>query len=438
MKKILFSFFLVLIFIISVNTITSFASSNYKNKEINFYKDGENAIIQMPDYGIYYEIKYFEEIIYKGTDKEIIVPLKENVNNFYVNVYKEKGDIQNFQLKIKNDPNKKSMIKDQYENIDILANTKNDPQELKMINSIENNSLETVVSQNSISLQWSNFPSDYMYEIYKNGELIKTTDLKNYTDNNVKTGETYTYEVLAKLNMTEPYKHDLELKLMDLNLTPEEIKKKLIIQGSLNTIIEIPKPSTFKLPGTSDWKNYIIRYQTFIPDFSVKNPAPLSKNKYFKGDNRSFDFWSDKYRTRADVESVMTDGNSIKLNKKVGQSVACEDKNCKTITEKKTASSSGISMQVGINTVSKKTWNVRHDVGIPFSSVYPNINYYYDGEITSKGTLYINGAHDRAPSHELYIAPISSGNVLTLYKFTNEGFGYLVPGTPQKHFRITY
>jgi len=57
MKKILFSFFLVLIFIISVNTITSFASSNYKNKEINFYKDGENAIIQMPDYGIYYEIK---------------------------------------------------------------------------------------------------------------------------------------------------------------------------------------------------------------------------------------------------------------------------------------------------------------------------------------------------------------------------------------------
>ncbi|GEK35403.1 hypothetical protein KSI01_29360 [Kurthia sibirica] len=59
--------------------------------------------------------------------------------------------------------------------------------------------------------------------------MIKTTDAKSYTDNNVKTDEPYTYEVLvlAKLNITEPYKHDLELKLNDLNLLSEEIKNKL-------------------------------------------------------------------------------------------------------------------------------------------------------------------------------------------------------------------
>src|SRR5699024_6515341 len=83
-------------------------------------------------------------------------------------------------------------------------------------------------------------------------------------------------------------------------------------------------------------------------------------------------------------------------------------------------------------------WSANHDVGMPFSPLYPNINYYYIGH-ASAGGIYISGAHDDAPNHEMYIRINNGQNRLQPVElFRHEGgpFWRLIPGLPKVNFDI--
>ncbi|MED3648738.1 fibronectin type III domain-containing protein [Halalkalibacterium halodurans] len=437
MKKTFLSLFSMLICLVFFGS-TSLASS----EEIQVLKTYGNALIQIPDIGAHYEILNYEGIIYSGEDNSITVDLKEKIENFQVNIFSDKDElIDTYHLKIKND----SAIEDDNSVSALITNNltidNTDPRQKEMQAAIYNDALEVVTHETNITLSWSELPSDYPYEIYRDGELIEKTFETSYTDKNLQSGETYTYQVLATMDMSPDHAEELRSIMADYDLSKEELKEMTKIEGSLNTLIKIPeqKMKTFSsLPGSPEWRNYIIRYQTFIPDFSVKNPNPISNHNYFKGDNRGFNFWSNKYRTRTDINIKMTGGSLLSMHKDVGITTGCKDAQCKTVTGTERASASGITFSRGTNTTSKKVWNVRHDVGIPFHKLYPNINYYYEGEMTRSPSLYINGAHDKAPSHEMYIVPMESDDVMTLYRKANQGFAYLLPGTPQTSFKISY
>lgn len=437
-------FFIVLLttFILFPGVI--FASTT----DINVVKEGDTATIEIPDKGDYYKVLSYDEVVYEGESNRPVIFLNEKLENIQVNVYQDDNLIDNYFLKIKND----TELKDKGEFLDSLQilSTSNvfndanqaDPKEVEMKQSVKSDVLEVIYSINEVTFSWSELPSDYPYEIYRDGELIATTTESLFTDSDVESGVIYHYEVLSKTDMSPEYEKELRESFEESNISEEELDELTKIQGSLNTIVQTPSnlvESFSNLPGSPEWRNYVIRYTTFIPDFSLKNPTSIvSPHKYFKGDNRSFDFWSDRYRTRADVELIMTDGNSMSITRSVGLTTGCEDSACTRITETGRASTNGIKFNTGTNTRSKKVWDVGIDVGIPFNRLYPNINGYYQGEMTSSPSLYLNGAHDRAPSHEIYIVPTFSGDVMPLYRRASDSSFWLIPGAPQTHFTVSY
>ncbi len=57
----------------------------------------------------------------------------------------------------------------------------------------------TNITSDSVTLEWSDVEGESGYEIFRNGELIHTTEanVTSYTDNNLTAGEDYTYEIKA-------------------------------------------------------------------------------------------------------------------------------------------------------------------------------------------------------------------------------------------------
>lgn len=438
MKK-YFGVLSVVSLLLIANSETSFAATS----EVEITKEKNTVTIELPDTGHFYEVYNLEELIYTGDDNLIELTLDEEVENFKIDIIDEVGEIaDNYYLKIKNDDyNTRKDFQTFLEKSKDQQIGSEDPQELMMSENLKENALEAIISEDEIELRWSDFPSDYPYQVFRDGELIGTTTEEFFIDKGLDKGIYYNYQVVSALKMEEEYRLELESQLTEKGLTDYEIEEALKIEGSLNTIIEIPKTEILpfaKLPNAPKAGNFLIRYTTFIPQATVKNPNPFSNHNYFKGDNRSFSSTSSKYRTRADVSTKMTNGNSISLSKKVNETVGCKDSACKTVTGRKTASSSGITMKTGTNNTSTKTWNVRHDVGIPFSKAYPNINYFYEATLKKKPSLSVNGAHDKAPSHEMYIRALDGSSYVTLYTRATGSFSNLIPGMPQQHFKFSY
>ncbi|RQW18729.1 hypothetical protein EH196_17335 [Bacillus sp. C1-1] len=408
-------------------------------EDVVIKKENGSVVLELPDNENVIKIYSQNELLVTSQVNHFELELEEEVENYKIDFLNEGNEIiDQYYLKIKND----EYLFDTDNNLFLDTETgSEDPQEHDLREALASNSLEAIINDNTVKLFWSDLPTDYPYEIFRDGELIGTTDNEYFIDDALEKGTYYNYQVAAALTMEEEYSTPLELELMNKGLTSDEIEEALKIEGSLNTLIEIPNDEfqTFAtLPNPTAKGNFLIRYNTFIPAKSVKNPNPISNHNWFKGDNRGFSATSSKYRTRADVSTKMTDGNSITLSKSVGETVGCKDENCNTVTGRQTASSSGITMNRGTNTTSTKTWNVRHDIGIPFSKVYPNINYFYEATLKKAPSFSVNGAHDKAPNHEMYIRSLNGSTYTKLYTKTGGSFSNLIPGMPQQSFKFSY
>lgn len=177
---------------------------------------------------------------------------------------------------------------------------------------------------------------------------------------------------------------------------------------------------------SSNSKTWYIRYTTFIPGKIVK--VPLRK-KWFSGDNRGFDVDGKSYRTRTDVTIVCKTGsNNVTMRPFIGTSTE--------VTSDGTFVDSAIASSNGIKLIIKQTYptikfTVKHEVGIPRKLLFPSpdIYYSYTGEFDcEKGTYTLEGEHDKAPNHEVYLKNSASVGWKTIYRFNGEDFTCLVAG----------
>ena len=62
---------------------------------------------------------------------------------------------------------------------------------------------------------------------------------------------------------------------------------------------------------------------TFLQEEWVMNPNLLSRNRYFKGDDRGFDSNGESYRTRVDIELAYDlERSPLTFTKDIGPSIA--------------------------------------------------------------------------------------------------------------------
>ena len=177
---------------------------------------------------------------------------------------------------------------------------------------------------------------------------------------------------------------------------------------------------------SSNSKTWYIRYTTFIAGKIVKVPG---REKWLRGDNREFNVDAKSYRTRTDVTIVCKTGsNNVTMRPFIGKSteVTSDGK----VVDSAIASSNGIKLKIIHQQYPTIKFTVKHEVGIPRKLLLlsPDIDYSYTGEFDcEKGTYTLEGEHDKAPNHEVYIKDSASVGWKTIYRFDGEDFTCLIP-----------
>ncbi|MFT8323433.1 MAG: hypothetical protein ABF649_21460 [Bacillus sp. (in: firmicutes)] len=273
--------------IVSADTDVTVRTNNNKvNLELN-PKDNE-----------YYKIYKDDQLLYSGTKNTYIDNIEQS-QKYKIGVYSN-GEL-NEVLSVKVAANNQNVPKS--------TSMHTEEKEEYIDNIVQNTRLETIVTSNSVSLQWPKLPDeDNVYEIFKNNiKIAETTDL-HYVDTNVESGTEYNYMLKIKNVASE---ETAEL------IRNEAIKEKIVLtdemfeyDGTISTLVAIPTVEEESLTedpiidpifeeakgrGTIGTRaipksnEFSFDYRTFIPFKSVKNPNPLTNDKYpyLKGDNRA-------------------------------------------------------------------------------------------------------------------------------------------------------
>jgi hypothetical protein len=317
-----------------------------------------------------------------------------------------------------------------------LMNRSNKNRDNKLFYPMVNSQINSIVENNKITLSWLNVPDDDgIYDVYKNGKLVKNVKGLRFVDSDVLKGKIYQYKIVGskKLPTTEILYKKNALKKAEIKITKENEKylfyetKEIgtIVNTSTNTIPSIEKDKNTKIfrSRKEDFQppnglGYLLRYTTFIPMDKAPNPVcnnPLApadptgvacKYDSFHGDgaNRGFDPWSESFRTRSDAY-VTWDYNTGKPNKvahnpqtgvtigyKDGKEIARDEA---PYTDMKIASE-----ETGSDWIYHRMFLASN---IPLIPIAPDIDAFYYAKVYKDGKSEFYGVHDRAPSHEFYM-----------------------------------
>lgn len=170
------------------------------------------------------------------------------------------------------------------------------------------------------------------------------------------------------------------------------------------------------------------------------NLNPLDLGTYLGGDNRGWDFYHNRYRTRSDVIAGWGRGFSeLRQDPSVGDSVLYADKAGTKEIDRDRASKSGIRLTKDLVSSSKIMWRVNHNVGVPFRASYPNIAYFYEGTLYSNYNVELRGSHDKAPNHEFALVLADTDDIpFKIFNYAGGSFFNLVPGLlPQRYWEFS-
>jgi Protein of unknown function (DUF3238) len=403
--------------------------------------------------GDYFKIYRDGNKIWEGSKTDFIdANLESDYSyNYKIGVYEDDSlvDIVSYKAKTKKDKNKKK---------DAALDT----------TYAEETDIVTTIGEGYISLEWEPIPDDDgIYEVYRDGKLIDSVSTTQYTDLTVESGKDYLYEIVASKEVSNERKKEIKEQLKNNNIDISKIDKKQLfsdiktvgkvveavekIDESELSTVDVPEefvPNQFQTLGIpssgAPIPAYLFRYQTFIPFDTVDNLNQIHETligKYgtrLKGDNRGFDPFSNKYRTRVDVYADWYYPD-LYADRLVGESVLYDANG--NVLMRGTASNSGIKVTKDLVSSTKMMWRVNHDVGVPFHSSYPNITYYYEGTVYKNGNFTLRGSHDKAPNHEIYAGnAFTDLRPLTAHTFSvgsTLDFALLAPGAPQKYFEVS-
>lgn len=434
---------------------------------VSVEKSDKIVTLQINEPGDLYEIYQDGKLEYSGKSNKYQDNLNSDIQNYKVGVFKQNKLKKVSTVKVTN--NKKTSISVQKSLAKVseveTTNSNKDRKAEIMEGNINSANLEVVATNNSVTLNWDKIPDeDGIYEIYKDDVQIGSTRNLEFTDNNVKPNSRYQYDIVATTQVSDEQKEKyLNLvKERKIKLTAKDKKELFSIEGHLSNIIDIPniqessleQPQVF-IKGEKDSSSaktsmkaaympkanaYSFVYMTFIPYFSLEDPFPLN-GTYLKGDDRAYQPYSDRYRTKVDVSTGFKGPTYINPVVDIGTSHRCADAACKKVIETKTASKSGVKVYKDLVSTKKMVWRVKHDVGIPFGKIYPNINYYYEATLLNSPSFVVKGAHDKAPNHEFYLFAETSTKAFPIEKYkvnSKNDFMLLMPGSPQHFFNRSF
>lgn len=313
-------------------------------------------------------------------------------------------------------------------------------------NPVAHISVDSVVLKNQIRLSWSHpIPDDnQQYEVYRNEEKIGEATQQYFVDTNIKPNQEYNYEIIGKKKIDrETQKKNQEQmaqveKKYKIKLKPEDkeaMNYRTYTVGttvnSLSTDIETKTQATEYRPG------YIVRYMTFIPTAYADNPLAGTGVAKFGGDNRGFSWSSNKYRTRSDIYAIFYDSGHTSFYDApdVGRTTYYDSKGF--LGGSDWASVDGIYPHNITKTSSYVSYSMEHSVGNPFDPGYPNIDYEYNATIYKSGSLSIDGNHDQAPNHEIYIMTYPGDTISTVHRHSIVSFLHLFLPLPNCYFNYT-
>lgn len=199
--------------------------------------------------------------------------------------------------------------------------------------------------------------------------------------------------------------------------------------------------------GTASDPSLVFRHQTFINEQGIMVPWPGTGSRCFNGNNRGFSPTSNQYKSRVDVRttwhtssSTVTYGSDVpngRLHDNCtpvsGPGLMAEAAIPGELIESRTTSANiSVVRDSGGSNSGRSQYSVGHSAVIPFSplgtGLVPAIDYNYDELILRMGLITIQGVHDMAPSHEIYVSGLVPQPLWwPVYQFRNEGFTNLLP-----------
>lgn len=363
-------------------------------------------------------------IIYSGTEKKYSIDNLEEDSVVSYNLISFQGD-------------------EALNSVQIITTTKsNDNQVMSLSRTETSSELDTTINSFSsgdfVNLEWNDIQGVNEYRVYRNQELIATTNESAYTDTTVSGNSKYTYEIEFFLPLTEAEKEEVRAFYanQDKELTETEIEN--ISTSRPVSIIRVVNTSSQISALAAINASYSWSYKTFIPMKYAESPVPIGKMVYFGGDNRSFSFDSEKYRTKMWAKTVFESFNSThSFSKNVGITTAY-DKNYKLL-DSKYASDELMYGTKNSHTYTKADYTYYHKSGNPFIPVSgQEIDYQMRVITNSNGTYSFEGLHDRAPSHELYLSLNNGVSNRMIFAHPHEGFEYLgAPSPLARYFSIS-
>lgn len=324
--------------------------------------------------------------------------------------------------------------------------------------------LNLVYNENRVVLSWDGIPSELNnYEIQKNGEFLATVKGNKFTDFNIKPDEVYTYSVVSykkipqekivqkkkeiqksvkkKLNMQEEKSVFFEPKIVSgtIRISEESVFKREEVSQEQDSLLSKNSESQVKSFQYPEGFGYLLRYTTFIPMDYAPNPwCKVNCNyKYFGGDNRGFNVWSNKFRTRLD-SYVIWDWNEnpkgVTANPQTGWTYGY-DANKKLLNQKKADAVKDHRVWMEEK---GKDW-IYHRGSVASSNpltAAPDIDAFYYAKVWKSGKGEFYGVHDQAPSHEFYIMNYPGDLDLPIHQAKHVDFEYLFPWTTKKEWQV--
>lgn len=303
--------------------------------------------------------------------------------------------------------------------------------------------MTTIVAKTQIALSWERIKDVDEYDVYRNGTYMLTVKENRYIDRDFSLDEVYVYSVESQRPLVKSEEQLNVFKSAVAStfgfVNPDSSKEEAATErfsvtkviGQANKLL-LPTQDRVRLPNADKWQ---FRYTTFLAEDWVVNPNLLSRNRYFKGDDRGFDPNGESYRTRVDIELAYNLKNSpLTFTKDVGPSVAYSV--LKRFREQETASSEGISLERTDHKKGESGFRLTHAVGNPLTTA-PDIDYEVRAVMRRDGMYDMCGYHDQAPHHEIYMIRGEGDEWNPIHQAESKGLAWMSSVTAWQYWRIS-
>ncbi|CAM3827866.1 DUF3238 domain-containing protein [Mesobacillus thioparans] len=306
-------------------------------------------------------------------------------------------------------------------------------------NVLEDLLITTIVTEGQVSFEWEPIEGVTEYTVHRNGMQLEKVTSCAFTDRGIQDDKTYTYTIKARRPLQRSEQVKWELKSLIANAVgaiKKDSSKRMAADeefsitkriGPIQELLDTNREHSFT---NGNWQ---LRYTTFLKEETLKNPNAASGDQYFKGDDRSFDPDSTKYRTRGDV-FIDTESQSALLNKNTGLTEAFSVNH--EPVESAKASEDGIQLEKVMIDGDSIKFILKHTVGNPLV-VSPAIDYVVCGVFYKNNEFDLIGTHDQAPEHEIYLKGPGTDSWLVIHQTHSKGLEMMAGALANHYWRYS-